>query len=85
MDFGKALEAMKQGEMVRRKGWNGKGMFAYMVPANVYKTQTDAAKKMFGDKVSYNPYFALKTVPGEVSAWSPNTLDILAEDWEIIE
>lgn len=27
MDFGKAIEALKQGKRVARKGWNGKGMF----------------------------------------------------------
>jgi len=27
MDFGMALKALKIGECVARKGWNGKGMF----------------------------------------------------------
>ena len=27
MDFGKALEKLKEGAKVRRKGWNGKGMW----------------------------------------------------------
>ena len=26
MDFGKALEALKAGKRVTRKGWNGKGL-----------------------------------------------------------
>lgn len=34
--FGKAIEALKQGKMVQRKGWNGKGMFIFMqVPSQV--------------------------------------------------
>lgn len=28
MNFGQALEAVKQGEKIFRLGWNGKGMFA---------------------------------------------------------
>ena len=27
MDFGKALEALKQGKKLAREGWNGKNMF----------------------------------------------------------
>jgi hypothetical protein len=34
LDFGKALEALKEGKRVARKGWNGKGMFIFMRPAD---------------------------------------------------
>ena len=36
MTFGLAIEAMKKGLKVARKGWNGKGMFLYYVPENKY-------------------------------------------------
>ena len=29
MNFGLALEALKQGQAIDRKGWNGRGMFLY--------------------------------------------------------
>lgn len=29
-DFGMALEALKRGKAVARKGWNGKGMFNFV-------------------------------------------------------
>lgn len=32
--FGKALESLKHGCLVTRKGWNGKGMFIFMRPAD---------------------------------------------------
>jgi hypothetical protein len=32
--FGIALEALKQGKRVAREGWNGKGMFVFMRPAD---------------------------------------------------
>ena len=32
MDFGTAIELLKQGKMVRRAGWNGKGMFLFIRP-----------------------------------------------------
>ena len=34
MDFGKAIEALKEGKRVAREGWNGKGMFVFMRPAD---------------------------------------------------
>jgi hypothetical protein len=36
LSFGKAIEALKQGKRVQRKGWNGKGLFIFMqVPSEV--------------------------------------------------
>ena len=32
LNFGQAIEAAKQGKKVARQGWNGSGMFAYIVP-----------------------------------------------------
>ena len=32
--FGQALESIKQGRLASRKGWNGKGMFIFMRPAD---------------------------------------------------
>jgi len=40
MDFGKAIEALKQGKRVAREGWNGKGMFVFMRPADEINIET---------------------------------------------
>lgn len=29
MKFGEALEAVKEGKLIARSGWNGKGMFVF--------------------------------------------------------
>ena len=86
MTLGLAVEAMKRGEKVARAGWNGKGMFAYYVPANAYPAQTGAAKTHFGDggMVPYNHYMALKGADDTVSTWAPSGSDTLAEDWQIV-
>lgn len=87
MTFGHALEAMKAGRRVSRDGWNGKGMFAYLVPAASYPVQTGAAKAHFGEgsMVPYNAYLALKTVNDTVSTWVPSVNDCLAEDWNVLD
>lgn len=84
-DFGVAVTMMREGHKIARKGWNGKGMFVYYVPANSYKTQTEVAKKEFGEYAKYNHYMALKGVDGVVSTWVPSVTDCLAEDWVVVE
>lgn len=87
LTFGLALEAMKMGCKIARKGWNGTGMFVYYVPANSYPANTKAALSFYGygANVPYNAYMALKTVDNRVSTWVPSVTDCLAEDWEIVQ
>lgn len=40
LTFGQAIEALKQGKLVARKGWNGKGMFLFMLPADKLSVET---------------------------------------------
>lgn len=36
MNFGQAIEALKEGKRVQRTGWNGKGLFVFMqVPSSI--------------------------------------------------
>lgn len=84
LSFGEALVMAKLGYKISRKGWNGKGMFAYLVPANSYPAVTEAIKGQFQDDlVPYNEYWALKGADQTVSPWAPSGSDTLAEDWMI--
>jgi hypothetical protein len=84
--FQGALSALKDGRRVARAGWNGKGMFLYLVPANSYPAQTGAAKAYFGENalVPYGAYLAMKTAQENVVPWLASQTDILAEDWEVL-
>jgi hypothetical protein len=83
MSFGMALEALKMGLRVARVGWNGRGMFVYLVPAASYPVQTGAAKEHFGEgsMVPYSAYLAIKNVNETVSTWVPSVNDCLSDDW----
>jgi hypothetical protein len=85
MNFGQAIEALKQGKKVTRTGWNGKGMFLYYVPAAEYPAMTEIAKSEWGEngKVPYGAYIAMKTAQGNVVPWLANQTDMLSEDWEV--
>ena len=89
MDFGKALEALKAGKKVSRKGWNGKGMFAVLqkgypngIPCNKQTAEAWGLKE--GDLFKCEPYLQIKMVNGSHSMWSPSVNDCLADDWEIV-
>lgn len=87
MNFGQAIEALKNSKKVARKCWNGKGMFVYYVPAGNFKSYTEIGKSIADkdDLVHYNPYFAIKNVNSTVSTWVPSINDCLAEDWYVVE
>jgi hypothetical protein len=85
MDFSEALLALKDGRRVMRNGWNGKGMFIYLVPAGNYFPTTSVAKAYFGGQlVPYKPYIAIKTVDEDVVPWLASQTDLLATDWSIV-
>ena len=85
VDFGTALHLMELGERMQREGWNGKGMFIYIVPAASYPAQRNAKGVLVGDypndMVPYSAYIALKTASGEVVPWTISQSDALATDW----
>ena len=88
MNFGKALELLKQGEKLLRKGWNGKGMFVVYqkgypqgIPCN--KNTAEAWGMEEGELFKCEPYLQIKMVNGSHSMWTPSINDILAEDWMV--
>lgn len=89
LTFGLAIEAMKLGKKVARFGWNGKGMFLYLVGPGRYPPSTPAGNEIAISQkdglVPYLPYIAMLTVQGDVVPWLASQTDVLAEDWEIIQ
>lgn len=86
MDFGAALHRLRNGYRVARSGWNGKGMFIYLVPAGNYFPTTSVAKSYFGGQlVPYKPYIAMKTVDEDVVPWLASQTDLLAEDYFVVD
>lgn len=86
LSFGHAIAAMQSGHRVARSGWNGKGMFLYLVPSASYPAQTGAAKAYWGDdaKVPYGAYIAMKTAQENVVPWLASQTDMLANDWQVV-
>jgi hypothetical protein len=81
MNFGKAIELLKKGYKVARKGWNGKGIFIELqVPDEHSKmTQPYIYIDTLGLQTA-NPNAPKGRVP-----WLASQTDMLAEDWEVLQ
>lgn len=95
MTFGGALELLKMGFKVARKGWNGNGMFIYMqsgsspyfhdMKEEVQKHLTDSHCVDQYGKVNICPHIDMKAADGSiVIGWLASQADMLAEDWYVV-
>ena len=97
MSFGLAIEAMKRGHKVARKGWNGKDMWiVYMSgmelpPYNTQGTErkvNDRTAKLIGEDTPLVtlPYIAMWTADQKwLPGWLASQTDMLADDWMIVD
>lgn len=83
MTFGEAIKEIKDGGMVRRAGWNGKGMHIYLEDGY---SETVKGGVFAGEVRKYEPVICMYNAQGtHQPGWLANQPDILAEDWEIVE
>ena len=87
MSFGLAIEALKAGKKVARAGWNGKGMFLFLVPGSTFKVNRPPLMGIYpeGTEINYCPHIDMKTADGKVVPWLASQTDVLAEDWAVVE
>lgn len=85
--FGQALEVLKDGKKVARWGWNGKGMFLFLVPGSTFQVNRPPLLGIYpeGTTVNYHAHIDMKTADDKVVPWLASQTDMLAEDWEIVE
>lgn len=95
MNFGQAIEALKAGKKVSRKGWNGKGMYLWMKPVFVIKPEM-CSDQMLKQAVIDNggELLGLQTISiftsdaggrkEVLSGWVASPLDMLMDDWIIV-
>lgn len=85
MTFSEALEAIKDGARVAREGWNGKGMFLFLVPGSTFKVNRPPLLGIYpeGTEIRYHAHIDMKAATGEVVPWLCSQTDMLADDWVI--
>lgn len=87
LNFGDALAALKSGARVAREGWNGKGMFVFLVPGSTFKVNRPPLLGIYpeGTEIRYHAHIDMKTADGQVVPWLASQTDVLAEDWVLVE
>ena len=83
MNFGQAIEKLKEGKKVARKGWNGKGMFLFIVKP-IMPNPSNHTVNTLG--MFINDSICMKTAQDEiVVGWLASQTDMLAEDWGVVD
>lgn len=91
--FGDAINSLKAGKKVARKGWNGKGMFLVLCPGSEVPAdhmRVKPVKKFYQQEgrtsVIIAPHIDLKAADGTyVTGWLASQTDMLADDWFTVE
>ena len=92
MTFGMAIEKMKRGFKVARKGWNGKGMYIWMMSYAVVQAEwckephLKELAESNGGQIECLGSIRMKTADNKVlTGWLASQTDMLSEDWCIVE
>lgn len=92
MTFGQAIELMKAGKYVTRRGWNGRGMYLWLMPAATVKAEwcrEPHLKKLAeanGGEIECLPSVRMYTVDSSgrravLTGWLASQTDMTSDDW----
>lgn len=83
LTFSDVVEGLKDGMRFAREGWNGKGMFLFLVPGSRFEVNRAPLLGIYpeGTVIDYCPHIDMRTADGKIVPWLASQTDILAEDW----
>lgn len=95
LNYGQAIEALKEGKLLARKGWNGKDMFVFkQIPTEIgldiipkMQSVPQAAKDIMiktKTTLKYTNQLVIVQTDGRVDSWVASASDTFAEDWFIL-
>lgn len=84
MNFGSALELLKLGKKVARKGWNGKSQYIELASHISYVNRQAEIINVEHEAIG-NQAIAFVGTSGVQMGWLASQADMLAEDWEIAQ
>lgn len=86
IDFADVVRGLKSGKRYARAGWNGNGMFIFLVGGSTFTVNREPLLSILGEgtEVQYHAHVDMKTATGEIVPWLASQSDILAEDWQEI-
>ena len=84
MTFGLAIEALKKGLRVARKGWNGKNQYIELAANVSYVSPKNDVVNVNHEQIG-NKAIAFVGTSGVQLGWLASQADMLSEDWQVIE
>lgn len=84
MNFGKAIESLKDGKKVKRRGWNGKNQYIELATNISYKNVDGKIINTEHESIG-NKAIAFVGTSGVQMGWLASQADMLSEDWEVVD
>ncbi len=86
MNFSDALNAIKEGKRLARAGWNGKGMFVFLVAGSNFRVSREPLLSILGEgaEVTYRPHIDMRAADGTIVPWLASQTDLMADDWDVV-
>lgn len=86
MNFSEALIKLKEGKRVSRDGWNGKGMFIFLVNGSTFKVNRPPLLGIYPEwtEINYHGHVDMKTADNMVVPWLCSQTDLLADDCGVV-
>lgn len=82
MTFGTAIELLKDGKMVARKGWNGKGMYLFLLRGGLSGTEVSKQHPYIEEKTAIQDCICMFTAQKTICVgWLASQADMLSDDW----
>jgi len=90
--FGQAIGSLQHGFRVAREGWNGKGMWLWLKPFTMVKSEWCHDPKLKeiadnnGGEIEALGTICMKTADNKIlTGWLASQTDILSADWILVE
>lgn len=96
LSFALAIALLEKGFVVRRDGWNGKGLIVFkQVPAEIsaniipkMQSLPDEAKRLIMESAQHIDYTSQCLIynqkTGRADSWVPSIADVFSKDWELV-
>lgn len=84
MEFGKAMQLLKDGKRVQREGWNGKNQYIELATNISYKNAKGEVINVDHEQIG-NKAIAFVGTSGVQLGWLASQADMLSDDWKLVD
>lgn len=84
MEFGKAMQLLKDGKRVQRGGWNGKNQYIELATSISYKNAKGEVINVDHEQIG-NKAIAFVGTSGVQLGWLASQADMLSDDWKLVD